>query len=346
MLLFKSTFTNDLDFRVFLDGEDEPWFVGIDICGYLNYKNNRKALHDNVDNEDKTAFMHFNKRNCYDSNSSCELPIIHPHTTLINESGLYSLILRSKLPAAKAFKRWVTAEVLPSIRKHGEYTKLQLENKLKELETERTWLQEENCALCDEVDTLSASITTLSSENDSLSTDIVVLSNSLKQTEFAKEKLEKDHARLQRNHNVILTKRSYHKFKKGPCFYIVKDDWRERNYFKIGETGDINVRLTHYRVAMPRTKILYLLYLGENKMLETNVKAKFKQYLSDQNKEYIAGVPLEKIIDQVETMVKYFHLDATCERELNLYNKAIDIEENMTDSELPISDYEQDEDSE
>ena len=87
---------------------EEPWFVGKDITGALGYSNPRKAIYDHVDYDDKGVTI-------------CDTPGGKQNMTVINESGLYSLILSSKLPNAKKFKRWVTAEVLPTIRKHGMY---------------------------------------------------------------------------------------------------------------------------------------------------------------------------------------------------------------------------------
>lgn len=86
----------------------EPWFVGKDVATILGYTNPPKAIRDHVDEEDKTV------------NDSFTVNGTAP--VLINESGLYSLILSSKLPSAKEFKRWVTAEVIPSIRKTGKYS--------------------------------------------------------------------------------------------------------------------------------------------------------------------------------------------------------------------------------
>lgn len=88
--------------------EGEPWFVGKDVAEVLGYSNSRKAIADHVDSEDKGVTK------CYTLGGTQQ-------TTIINESGLYSLILSSKLPDAKKFKRWVTSEVLPTIRKHGAY---------------------------------------------------------------------------------------------------------------------------------------------------------------------------------------------------------------------------------
>lgn len=89
-----------------IDGE--PWFVGKDVAEALGYKNTKDALGRHVDPEDKRG-------------SRFPTPFGTQQMTVINESGVYSLILRSNLPTAKEFKRWVTSEVLPSLRKNGGY---------------------------------------------------------------------------------------------------------------------------------------------------------------------------------------------------------------------------------
>ena len=87
--------------------DDEPYFVGKDVAELLGYQRPTKAIQDHVDSEDKDVIP------IQDSIGR------NQDTPIINESGLYSLILSSKLPSAKRFKRWVTSEVLPDIRKHG-----------------------------------------------------------------------------------------------------------------------------------------------------------------------------------------------------------------------------------
>lgn len=86
----------------------QPYFVGKDVASILGYANTRKALIDHVDEEDKGV-------------TKCDTLGGKQDLIIINESGLYSLILSSKMPKAKKFKRWVTSEVLPAIRKHGMY---------------------------------------------------------------------------------------------------------------------------------------------------------------------------------------------------------------------------------
>lgn len=88
--------------------QSQPWFVGKEIADILGYKNTPKAIRDHVDDEDKLT-------------ERIVLSGQNREAVLINESGLYSLVLSSKLPTAKEFKHWVTGEVLPSLRRHGAY---------------------------------------------------------------------------------------------------------------------------------------------------------------------------------------------------------------------------------
>ena len=99
------------EIRTMVDEKGEPWFVGKDVARRLGYINPEKALRVHVDDEDKGV-------------NEMGTPGGTQKVTFINESGLYSLVLSSKLPQAKAFKRWVTAEVLPQIRKTGGYIPL------------------------------------------------------------------------------------------------------------------------------------------------------------------------------------------------------------------------------
>ena len=88
----------------------EPWFVGKDVTNILGYKNGSRDINRHVDEEDRGS-------------TEMVSPSGKQMTTIINESGLYSLILSSKLPTAKKFKHWVTSEVLPTLRKTGRYEK-------------------------------------------------------------------------------------------------------------------------------------------------------------------------------------------------------------------------------
>lgn len=90
-----------------IDREGEPWFVAKDVCDVLEVDNTSQAL-SRLDEEEKNTII-------------LNEGIGNPQKAIINESGLYSLVLSSRKPEAKAFKKWVTSEVLPSIRKHGGY---------------------------------------------------------------------------------------------------------------------------------------------------------------------------------------------------------------------------------
>lgn len=92
--------------------DNEPWFVAKDVTDGLGFANGRKAVEDNVDDEDKQIIQ---------KSPAVTFEIPNRGMTFINESGLYSLVLRSKLPNAKKFRRWITSEVIPQIRKTGGY---------------------------------------------------------------------------------------------------------------------------------------------------------------------------------------------------------------------------------
>ena len=125
--------------------DNQPYFIGKDIAEVLGYTNTQKAIRDHVDKEDKLT-------------ERIVLSGQNREVIVINESGLYSLILTSKLPQAQKFKRWVTSEVLPSIRKHGMYaTETTIDNilndpdfgirlltELKEEKAKRKAVEEEN----------------------------------------------------------------------------------------------------------------------------------------------------------------------------------------------------------
>ena len=111
---------------VMIDGN--PWFVGKDVAECLGFKNTKHAIKAHVEETDKRIFKGSDLRPLENNIPKHALPFTFTRAdipnrglTIINESGLYSLVLSSKLETAKEFKHWVTSEVLPSIRKHGAY---------------------------------------------------------------------------------------------------------------------------------------------------------------------------------------------------------------------------------
>nr|MDY5755912.1 BRO family protein [Eubacteriales bacterium] len=131
-----------------VDIDNEPWFVGKDVASILGYKDTVNALKAHVDDEDKRGWQ-------------ITTPFGTQQMTIINESGLYALVLSSKLPTAKAFKRWITHDVIPSILKHGAYMTpeklqeailnpdmmIQLCQQLKDEQEKNTVLRAKNSAL-------------------------------------------------------------------------------------------------------------------------------------------------------------------------------------------------------
>ena len=132
-----------------LEMNNEPWFVGKEVAEALGYSNSSKAVSVHVDDEDKQFIM----MDIADSQNG-NVPKGKTKTAFINESGLYSLVLSSKLESAKRFKRWVTKDILPNIRKHGMYATeelldnpdllIQAATKLKEERERNKLLQEQN----------------------------------------------------------------------------------------------------------------------------------------------------------------------------------------------------------
>src|SRR5947209_654282 len=110
--LFEKEFNNK-QVRILTDDNNKIWFVGLDIAKILEYKDTNASIRNNVDDEDKIKLKNFNNPEKFSG--------FHLDTILIDESGFYSLVLRSKKNNANRFRRCVTSEVLPSIRKTGKY---------------------------------------------------------------------------------------------------------------------------------------------------------------------------------------------------------------------------------
>lgn len=214
--------------------ENEPWFVGKDVAEALGYTNASKALKDHVDVEDKGV------TNCYTLGGNQNMNII-------NESGLYSLILSSKLASAKKFKRWVTSEVLPILRKTGAYSMQQKQDsymiedpaararRWAEEYEEKQRIEQENVKLLEVNDQLQT-------ENDEMRPkakfhdDIRESENCILLGEFA--------AILQNNHHLNIGQNKLFKFcRENNILCSSKNHWNkpyqrmiDKGYFQIRET--------------------------------------------------------------------------------------------------------------
>lgn len=186
--------------------DGEPWFVGKDMATALGYSNPRDALAKHVDDEDKNTV------------AFCDGTPGNPNLTIINESGVYSLIFSSRLEKAKEFKRWVTAEVLPTIRKHGAYIAPGAAPQGLEAATLQAVLQ----PIAATMEALTAAVQTLNQRMDVVEqgrNELKALPPGGEQVEAApgvasqkrwmrtvSEKLDLLSARYNRPHNIILSK--------------------------------------------------------------------------------------------------------------------------------------------
>lgn len=133
-------------------------------------------------------------------------------------------------------------------------------------------------------------------------------------------KIQNKYKKLEDKHKKLLEKRQYHKFKKGPCFYIfsTSDDQH-----KIGFEGEIfNVRLQAHRTTYPSLKLHYLVYTPDAYLLEQNILTRYKIKKLEPNHEIIIDVPVNKLISCSNTLIKYLNLDYTIEddSEIEKYN--------------------------
>jgi prophage antirepressor-like protein len=268
---------------------EEPWFVGKDVATILGYSNNRDALIKHVDDEDKVRLNEWCHEIRHQPGSSMD-----PQTILVNESGLYSLILRSKLPKAKLFKKWVTSEVLPSIRRRGSYT-----------------------------------------ASPEMKAEFEVLNSKLKQTEQLLIESKKEIKQVIKDSETEIFKanqrcerlkerKSHVKYKAGNCVYITQNMKEIPADYKFGITDDINARMATYRTNAPYTKIMYLVFVHENKFVEDYVKIAMKDSIVPVNHEFVTKSDTMDIVQKIEEIIKMLNLEHKVEENLHLYNRCVE----------------------
>jgi len=167
--------------------------------------------------------------------------------------------------------------------------------------------------------------------------EIELLNKTLKETKREKNIIQK-------NHSLILFKRTCHKFKKGPCFYIISDGDSTALKYKVGiDNKDINTRLRQYRTSIPATKLEFLVYTDDNKLIEDNVLRRYlekrKKY---KNHEWIYDMEVSHIIDSVMTTINHLGINYTLEKDIQKYNDSClftEDEKQLTDTteeETPV----------
>ena len=286
MPIFKSELTNGIELRI-LGSHDDPWFVAKDIATMLEYSNTEKAVRDHVDNDYILTYENYKKSRPNEmgglKNESSLFPIIQSQTKLINESGLYCLILRSKNEKAKLFQKWVTSEVLPSLRKSGEY---KFQEYIKLLKQEKQQAIQEKEEVIQEKHTITRRLSSVT-----------------------------------QNHNKMLKRRRRGVYEIGNVVYIMSHvaftTYYQDDYYKIGistqsmteTTPAFKIRLASYKQGAPcEYKVHYLIYVENNKLIEDILKLKFKDQLNPSNGEWIKGVKLEEIIKSIRYLCDYIGL--------------------------------------
>lgn len=260
---------------------DQPWFIAKDIAEILGYKDTKKAVKKHV--RDK------NKKSLSDEGGRIAPLRIHPDSILINEVGLYSLILKSKLPKAQEFEDWVTSDVLPSLRKKGTYTLSeekqeefkQFNLKLKEAEEHNKRLQLE----CDRI----------------------------KETNNV---LEKKNKKLTQTINKYMKRHHYAKTGvNGACYYIysvkcLEEDCKglkiKHGIAGLGENDTLDDRLKSHRTTDPYMNLELVISSSEEKivLLEKNMQSKHRNNLVTPNHEIFSSKQdLDELTDNARKII-------------------------------------------
>lgn len=255
---------------------ENPWFVVKDICKILGIQNNRDVIKLIPDKWKSNKF----------------LPSLggNQNTSIINEAGLYKLIMRSNKPIAQKFQEVVCEEILPTLRKKGEYKIQSIIDKVKELEDEKVQLEEENLRL----------------EEDKLKLQE-------KTQDVTIKLIEEQKVVIKTKKSLELNQKKFtHRYKFNEecgCVYILKDPENPLNKFKIGYAEDIDVRLTSDRTMIPKIKALYIMYTPHFKIFETLIKIRFEEHFQFQSHEWII---LDKFENVNFIINGYKEIDKAC----------------------------------
>ena len=232
---------------------ENPWFCGKDVCGILGYQDHKRALYDHVDKEDKKSLYEITKTNGIGISSLPKLIHNELQTCYINENGLYDLILKSKMPNAKKFKKWITKEVLPSIRKTGQYKENQEVSKLKKYFEDKLALKEE-------------------------------------EIQQNKEEIQqnKDYITILKDISIHDTKREFTEV----IYIATSENYARRNRFKIGGVQSCNKlqsRLSTYNTRSANGDMFYfsdIFMVADYRHAESRVKDLIGRFVDKKGKEF------------------------------------------------------------
>lgn len=266
---------NENNIRV-VGSYNEPWFVAKDICEILQLKDVSNALLNISDKWKGTKVIRTlgGKQDM----------------RIINEAGLYKLIMRSNKPIAEKFQEVVCEEILPTLRKKGEYKIKSIIDRNNKLEEEKQKIDEEKQKI--------------EEENKKLEIEKIEISKKL--TEEQKVVI-KTKISLELNQKKFMHR---NKFSEDcGCVYILKDPENPLNKFKIGFTDDINERLKSDRTMIPNIKILFIMYTPHYELFEKLIKIRFEEHFQFQSHEWII---LDKF-ENVNFLINgYKEIDKAC----------------------------------
>ena len=266
---------NEKNIRV-IGTYEEPWFVAKDICSILELPNITNAIKILPEKWRGLKLL---------STFGGE-----QNMNIINEAGLYKLIMRSNKPVAQKFQEVVCEEILPSLRKKGEYKIQSIIDKNIKLEEEKLKIEEEKLKIEEEKKILEEQKIEIEKK----------LSDEQKIVIKTKLSLELNQKKFRHRYKFI---------EQGGCVYILKDPENPLNKFKIGFTDNINERLTSDRTMIPKIKVLFIMYTPHYELFEKNIKIRFEKHLQFQSHEWII---LDKF-DNVDFIINgYKEIDKAC----------------------------------
>ena len=266
---FKSELTNGKELR-WLGTYENPFFIAKDIAEFLGYDGHEKAVRVHIDIEDKTTFKQLKENGV----SKMDTLKIQDQTILINESGLYSLILRSKLEKAKEFKKWVTSVVLPNIRKTGQYKVDLLQ---KELDTNKK-----------ELETTKNNYQTLSIKNNSF----------MKKHHYIKFK-ESGPCFYIVDPGV-------------KCECVYNTNRKKFGVAGISSKNEqidtIDKRLQSHRTTWPLLKVEFILFTKHAVIIEKNFKIMYEKEINPNGHEIIEGISSDVMIEKVKQLLEFLSI--------------------------------------
>jgi prophage antirepressor-like protein len=268
---------NEKDIRI-LGSYNEPLFVAKDICTVLGLSNVTEALKSIPQKWKKIENL---------TSVSLKSDILYQeqgrNMIILSEPAVYKLIMRSNKPVAQKFQEVVCEEILPTLRKKGEYKIQSILDRNKELEEEKLKIEEENKRL--------------EAQKIEIEKKLFVEQKTVIKTKLSLE---------------LNQKKFRHRYKfidQGGCVYILKDPENPLNKFKIGFTDDINERLRSDRTMIPTIKVLFIMYTPHYELFEKLIKIRFEEHFQFQSHEWII---LDKFENVNFIINGYKEIDKSC----------------------------------